>query len=110
MTTKETTPVIDVVAVKDYLGIDFTDDMTERRLERLVAVADKFMIGALGHSYPVDDERVQELMLMIIADLYDNRELTQKQASTYRKLAHDFELQIRMEMRGQNDVQVPSQN
>lgn len=86
-------------AVKDYLGIDFEDDMTERRLTRLVSVADKFMVGAIGKEYPADDERVQELQLMIIADLFDHRELSQKQESMYRKLAHDFELQIRLEAR-----------
>lgn len=85
--------------VRDYLGIDFIDDMTERRLVRSINVADKFLIGALGVDYPIDDERAQELALMIIADLFDNRELSQKQESMYRKLAHDMELQLRLEMR-----------
>lgn len=85
--------------VKDYLGIDWTDDAMERRITRTIAVADKFLQGAIGTDYPTDDVRVQELTLMIIADLFDHRELTQKEQSVYRKLAHDFELQIRLEMR-----------
>lgn len=97
--TQENKELVSTQDVKDYLGIDFTDDMTERRIERSIRVADKFLIGALGKDYPRDDERAQELALMIIADLFDNRELSQKQASMYRKLAHDFELQLRLEMR-----------
>ena len=85
--------------VKDYLGIDWTDDAMERRITRTIAVADKFLQGAIGTDYPNEDVRVQELTLMIIADLFDHRELTQKEQSVYRKLAHDFELQIRLEMR-----------
>lgn len=93
------TALLEIEAVKDYLGIDFTDPMTERRLLRLITVADKFLVGSLGATYPRDDVRTQELGLMIIADLYDHRELSQKQNSMYRKLAHDIELQIRLEMR-----------
>lgn len=85
--------------VRDYLSIDFIDDMTDRRLNRLVTVADSFLKGAVGNDYPVDDPRAQELAMMIIADLYDNRELSQKQQAMYRKLAYDFELQLRLEMR-----------
>lgn len=85
--------------VKDYLGIDYTDEMTERRLTRAMAVSDAFLKGALGENYPADDYRAQELALMIIADIYDHRELTAKEQVSYRKLAHDLELQIRLEMR-----------
>lgn len=85
--------------VKDYLGIDWSDDAMERRIARSILVADKFLEGALGSEYPRDDVRAKELGLMIIADIFDHRELTQKEKNTYRKLAHDFELQIRLEMR-----------
>lgn len=85
--------------VKDYLGIDWTDEAMERRITRTIAVADKFLEGAICVDYPRDDVRAQELALMIIADLFDHRELTQKEQSVYRKLAYDFEQQIRLEMR-----------
>lgn len=95
----EVKKTLDVQDVKDYLGIDYTDDMTDRRLTRAMAVSDAFLKGALGENYPVDDYRAQELALMIIADVYDHRELTAKEQVSYRKLAHDFELQLRLEMR-----------
>lgn len=85
--------------VKDYLGIDWSDEAMERRITRTIAVADKFLEGAIGVDYPKDDVRAQELTLMIISDLFDHRELTQKEKAVYRKLAHDFELQIKLELR-----------
>lgn len=85
--------------VKDYLGIDYADEMTDRRIQHSIRVADSFMQGALGKDYPKDDPRAIELSLMVIADIFDHYALTQKERATYRKLAHDFELQMRLEMR-----------
>ena len=90
---------IDIQDVKDYLGITWDDAAMERRLTRLLRTADAFLVGALGENYPKSDPRCQELALMIVADLYDHRELSQKEKYTYRKMASDFELQIRLEMR-----------
>lgn len=95
----KTVDVLTSQDVKDYLGIDWTDDAMERRIARTMLVADTFLEGAIGKEYPKDDMRAQELTLMIIADLFDHRELTQKERSMYRKLAYDFEQQIRLEMR-----------
>lgn len=85
--------------VKDYLGIDWSDDMVERRIAHTIKVADLFLQDAIGKDYPKDDARAKELGLMIISDLFDHHELTQKERATYRKLAHDFELQMRLELR-----------
>lgn len=85
--------------VKDYLGIDWTDEAMERRIKRSILVADKYLEGAIGKDYPREDPRAQELALMIIADIYDHNELTQKERTTYRKLAYDFEWQLKLEMR-----------
>lgn len=92
--------VVSSQEVKDYLGIDYDDDMTERRIEHSIRVADSFLVGALGRNYPKADPRAKELALMVISDIFDHRELTQKETAMYRKLAHDFELQLRLEMQG----------
>lgn len=85
--------------VKDYLGINWEDVTLERRITRLLQVADSLLTGAIGKDYVKNDPRAQELTLMIVADLFDNRDLTQKEKSTYRKIAQDFELQMRLEKR-----------
>lgn len=85
--------------VKEYLGIDWSDAATDRRINHLITVAEKFLEGSLGVGFPVDDARVKELAMMIISDLYDNHDTTDKVSGNIRRLIADFSLQIRLEMR-----------
>ena len=88
--------------VYDYLVIDFVDPATERIVDRLINTAERYLEGSLGINYPATDERVKELALLVISDLYDNRNLTggtDKLSNSIRKLVADFELQVRLDMR-----------
>lgn len=96
--------MIDVQDVKDYLGIDYDDDMINRRINHLINVSCKYLESSLGKNYPPDDYRVKELALIIIADLYDNHDLNDKVSGNVRKLVSDFSLQIRLEMREKNGI------
>lgn len=84
---------------KDYLGIDYTDAATDRRLTNAIAVADKYLEGSLGVGFPAEDPRVHELALIVIADLYDNHTMTEKVSGNIRRLVADFSLQIKLDMR-----------
>lgn len=96
---------LNVEEVKSYLGIDYSDVNTNKRLGRLINVADKYLEGTLGKDYPGDDYRVTELALIVISDLYDNHDLNEKVSGNIRKLVSDFSLQIQMEMRrGENGI------
>ena len=64
--------------LRDHLGIDYEDPSTFRILSRLVTVADKYMIGALGENYPAEDERVIQAQLMICDDLFSSRGVSDK--------------------------------
>lgn len=90
-------PTID--EVKDYLGIDYADEMVERNLTRSIATADAYLKGAIGESYPTEDPRAKELSLIFIADLYDNRGVIEKVSGNVRRLVDDFLLQLRLELR-----------
>lgn len=85
--------------VKDYLGIDFTDDATDRLIARMLSTADAYMKGALGVNYPTGDERVQMVSKIIISDLYDHRDLSDKVSGATRRLVDSMLLQVRLEMR-----------
>lgn len=85
--------------VKDYLGIDFTDDATDRLIARMLSTADAYMKGSLGVNYPTDDERVQMVSKIIISDLYDHRDLSDKVSGATRRLVDSMLLQVRLEMR-----------
>ena len=94
---------LSVQDVKDYLGLDFADDATDSVVTRLIATADMYMKGALGASYPVDDERVKMVEKIIISDLYDHRDLSDKVSGATRRLVDSMLQQVRLEMRSAGD-------
>ena len=61
-------------------------------------VADSYLQGSIGKSYPKDDERARQLALLIISDLYENRGLSDKASPNVRRLVDDMSLQLRMEL------------
>jgi hypothetical protein len=85
--------------VKDYLGIDFADDATDRLVTAMVSTADAYMQGALGANYPSDDERVKTVEKIIISDLYDHRDLSDKVSGATRRVVDSMLQQVRLEMR-----------
>ena len=94
--------MITIQDVKDYLGIEFDDEAVNRRLNHLIKVSEKTLEGSLGTGFPKEDDRVKELALIIISDLYDNRDLHDKVSGNVRRLVTDFSLQIKLEMRKNN--------
>lgn len=85
--------------VKDYLGISYDDEVSNRNIERFIKVADLYLKGAIGDDYPQDDERAKQLALFVIEDLYDRNSYTVKENSTITKLKNDFILQLQNEGR-----------
>lgn len=90
-------PTID--EVKDYLGIDYNDEVSNRNLERYIKVADIYLKGAIGDDYPKNDERAKQLALFIIEDLYDRGSYSVKENSSLERLKNDFILQLQCEGR-----------
>lgn len=91
--------------VKDYVGIDYEDPSTYKRLTHLINVAHLNLVGSLGENYPKDDERVKEIALIIIEDLYDNHSINDKVSGNVRRLINDFTLQIKCEMKRKTGAQ-----
>ncbi len=96
--------------VKDYLGIDYEDDATDRRIDQLIEATSQFLAGSLGNGYPRDDPRIRELALLVIRDLYDVPVLETKEARQIRRIIDSMALQIRLEMRAGNGVQASNHN
>lgn len=85
--------------VKDYLGIDYNDEVSNRSIERYILVADTYLKGAIGDDYPADDERAKQLALFVIEDLYDRNSYSVKENSSLEKMKNDFILQLQCEAR-----------
>lgn len=99
--------VVTVEEVLDYLGIDYSDDMTKNNISRSIKSADLYLRGSIGENYPVTDPRSKELALIVVADLYDNRGLQAQGggnvSSNVRRLVEDFSLQLRLELRRRSE-------
>ena len=87
-----------LIEVKDYLGIDYDDDVSNRNISRYIDVANSYLEGAIGE-LPDDDERVKQLALFVIEDLYDRGSYSVKENSTLEKLKNDFIMQLQCEGR-----------
>lgn len=85
--------------VKDYLGIDYTDSVSDRNIRRYIEVADTYLKGAIGNDYPTDDDRAKQLALFVIEDLYDRSSYNVKENSSLEKMKNDFILQLQCEAR-----------
>jgi hypothetical protein len=96
--------------VRDYLGIDYEDEATERRIEQMISATDGFMAGSLGAADPRDDPRVRELALLVIRDLYDTPDWETKETRQFRRIIESMSLQIRLEMREGNGIQETNNN
>ena len=100
----DTIHVVSVDEVLAYLGIDYSDDMVNKNIERTIKTADAYLKGSIGENYPVEDPKAKELALIIISDLYDNRGLNSTISGNTRKLVDDLSLQLRLELRrGSNE-------
>ena len=99
MNDTNTIQVVSVDEVLAYLGIDYSDDMVNKNIERAIKTADAYLKGSIGDNYPVEDPKAKELALIIISDLYDNRGLNSTVSGNTRRLVDDLSLQLRLELR-----------
>ena len=95
-------PTVDTVA--QYLGIDYLDEMIKSNITRAIKTADAYLKGGIGEDYPIDDPRAEELALIFIADLYDNRCLIEKVNGNVRRLVDDFTLQLKLELKRKKET------
>ena len=91
--------MVTLAEVKDYLGIDYDDDISNRNIEKYILVADSYLKGSIGDTYPSDDERAKQLALFIIEDLYDRGSYSVKENKAIESLKNDFILQLQCEVR-----------
>lgn len=97
--------MITIDDLKNYLGIDYVDNMITSNLERSLKVADAFLKGSVGEDYPKDDARAEELILVVASELYENRGmmLSGSVSNTTRKMVDDLSLQLRLELARANE-------
>lgn len=92
--------MIKIDDLKNYLGIDYVDDMITANLERSLKTADAFLVGSIGMDYPKEDARAEELILVVASELYENRGmmLSGSVSNTTRRMIDDLSLQLRLEL------------
>lgn len=89
--------MLDINEVKDYLGVTFDD--TDKLIEQYMFVADGWLKGAIGDKYDPSDDRVKQLALFVIEDLYDRKSFSVKENASLERLRNDFIMQLQCEGR-----------
>ncbi len=84
--------------VKDYLGIDFDDEVSIRNIQRFILFTETYLKGGISN-LPKDDERVKQLALFIIEILYDRGSYNAKENVMIEKLKNDLFMQLQCEGR-----------
>ena len=94
--------MVGVKEAKQYLGIDYSDEMVEANVTRALNSAIRRMRGAVGsdvETYLPEDPRIDELVLVYTKESYEGSNLTEKERSALKQLRADLEPQLRLELR-----------
>ena len=86
-----------------YLGIDYADDMVSSNVRRALNAAVGVVKSAVGDdvidSFP-DNAKLQELILLHMADLYDQRNTTTlKGNAVNHRIVDSMEWQLKLELK-----------
>ncbi len=87
--------IVTLEEVKAYLRIDHSDD--DRLLESLILTAEEYLKSAISKTYDTKSERAKTLALIVVGDLYDNRDMSEKVSGNVRRLVQNFTFQLRIE-------------
>lgn len=87
--------IVTLEEVKAYLRIDHSDD--DRLLESLILTAEEYLKSAISKTYDTKSERAKTLALIVVGDLYDNRDMSEKVSGNVRRLVQNFIFQLRIE-------------
>lgn len=85
-----------------HLGIDYPDQTIKTIVTQKLAAAVATVKGAVGDDVELllpDDNRVKELTLAYLADLYDNRGMSAKVSNAVRLSMATMELQVKIDLR-----------
>lgn len=87
--------IVTLEEAKSYLRVDFSDD--DNLITSLINASDEYLKAAINSTYDATSERAKTLALIVVGDLYDNRELSEKVSGNTRRLVQNFALQLRLE-------------
>lgn len=85
-----------------HLGYDYEDALVTAEVTRELRTAQATLRGAVGEDVETllpDDPRADELVLIYLDDLHDNRGVSAKVSNATRLLVHSMEWQLRLELR-----------
>lgn len=91
----------------EHLGYDSTDPVIVRNVTRDLSAAVALLRGSVGDDVEdlmPDDARAADLVLVYLEDLWDERGLSAKASGAARRLVHDMEWQLRLELQRLRDA------
>lgn len=87
--------------VKEYLGIDYDDEFSEKNITKFIKTAESTLQGAInGFENLKNDNRAKQLALFIVEELYDRESNSSfKENIAREKLKKTLMLQLQCEGR-----------
>lgn len=79
--------------------MDYNDD--DALIMSLIAAAEQYLRGAVGDTVSPSDERAKTIIRLSVADLYDNRQMSERAGNNARKLINSLLAQIYAENKEQ---------
>ena len=90
-----------------YLGIDYADDMVSSNVQRALDATVGVVKGTVGDDifeYFPNSSKLRELILLHMADLYDERNTTTLKANAVnRRIIDSMEWQLKLELKRQKE-------
>ena len=84
-----------------YLGIDYADEIITQNVQMALNAAWATLRGSIGDdvdTYLPGDQRVTELLMIYVDDLYSERGVSAKVSGATRQLVNTMEWQLRLEL------------
>ena len=86
----------------DHLGIDYADEKVTRNVGSALKDAQRYLQGTVGadvFDLLPDDERVERLVKVYLAEIYDEPSTTSAKANNAKRdMVFSMELQLKMEL------------
>lgn len=92
-------PSVTLEEVKNYLRVTYDDD--DELLKMLISAADEYLKAAIHEKYDSELSRSKLLVMLVVSDLYDNRELNEGVSAKVRGIIDSFALQMKLQKRGE---------
>lgn len=95
--------MIDAQALKDYVGVDYADEATERMIDQSLSAAYSYLSNGICDPLPdpdPPDPELNQVLLMVAADFFESRGTASKEIGASKRMYQSMMQQLRARYTG----------